>query len=200
MLSVSKIVKKGNAVLFDKTGCTIRNANKEILLKCKPTGGVYRVETNEMCMLAKKSKTAKQWHRGLGHVNFQILQRMKNNPSYGISYEDDDHEIRNCEVCAKGKHTRTPFAHKSETSTKQVLELMHSDLGGPMENTSYGGAKYMLAFVDDFSRMVFLYFLKKKSEVWKTFIEFKQLVENPIAAKIKMIRTDNLRTFANPRG
>lgn len=190
LLSVSKIVEKGNSVLFDETGCTIRNAKQEVIVHCKSTGGCYRIESNGMCLLTKEKKTAIDWHRNLGHINFQTMQRMKKDPSYGITYDDDDHEIKRCEVCAKAKHARAPFK-KSETSTTRILELVHSDLAGSMENTSYGGAKFMLVFVDDFSRMVFLYFIKHKSDVLEKFIEFKNEMENQTGEKIKIFRTDN---------
>lgn len=58
-----------------------------------------------------------------------------------------------------------------------MLDLIHSDLCGPMENTSIGGAKYFLIFINDISRKVFVYFLRSKSEVLKRFKEFKKLVE-----------------------
>lgn len=190
LLSVSRIAENGNVVIFDKKGCTIKNEKDEVLAYCKQANGVYRLETKRMCMLAKSTNTAMEWHRRLGHVNFQTLKRMKSNPMYGIKFDDDGNEVQNCVVCAKGKHTRNSFT-KSETTTKQVLELVHSDLAGPMENISYGGAKYMLVFVDDFSRMVFLYFLKQKSEVLEKFIDFKNMMENQMNAKIKIFRTDN---------
>lgn len=71
-----------------------------------------------------------------------------------------------------------------------VLNLIHSDLYGPMETTSIGGARDFLIF-DDYSREIFVYFLKKKSDVFETFKTFKQLVESQTGQKIKILRTDN---------
>lgn len=190
LLSVSKMVDNSNSVTFNKAGCTIKNEKDEILASCKSTNGVYLLELRNVCILAQSPHTAMNWHRRLGHVNFQTLQKMKNNPIYGIAYEDDDHEIKNCIVCAKGKRARTPFS-KSGTTTKRVLDLVHLNLAGPMENISYCGTRYMMIFEDDFSRMVFLYFLKHKSEAFEKFKEFKSLVENQTGEKIKIIRTDN---------
>lgn len=130
------------------------------------------------------------WHRRMGHVNVQTLLKMKNDTAYGIEFDDDDHEIKKCEVCARGKQCQKPFP-KSETSSQHPLELVHSHLAGPMENISYGNARYMLTFIDDYTKMVFLYFLKQKSQVLDTFMEFKSLVENQIGRKIKTFRTDN---------
>ncbi|KAE8963744.1 hypothetical protein PR002_g29190 [Phytophthora rubi] len=65
----------------------------------------------------------------------------------------------------KGKQTVEAFPKRSKTKISRVLELVHTDVMGPMKSTSKGGAKYILTFVDDFSRYVVAYFLKKKSEV-----------------------------------
>ena len=50
---------------------------------------------------------------------------------------------------------------------------------------------YYAIFVDDFSRITWIYFLKKKDEVFKWFHSFKALVENQTGKKIKILRADN---------
>lgn len=82
---------------------------------------------------------------------------MKNAVS-GINFNDDDAEIKNCETCVRGQQTREKF-EKSDSKTNEILELIHSDLMGPMETPSMrgGGAKYILIFLDDFSRKVFVF-------------------------------------------
>ena len=56
---------------------------------------------------------------------------------------------------------------------------------------------YYVSFIDEFSRNTWIYFLKKKSEVFDRFKEFKALVENQTKKKIKMLRTDNGGDFCN---
>eukprot|EP00253_Pinus_taeda_P004235 PITA_04235 len=75
--------------------------------------------------------------------------------------------------------------------TKQILELVHSDVFGPVKVPSLGKLVYYVSFIDDFSRNTWIYFLKKKSEVFDRFKEFKALVENQTEKKIKVLRTDN---------
>ena len=82
------------------------------------------------------------------------------------------------------------FPSKS-TREKKILELVHSDLFGPMSVPSLGGSRYYVPFIDNFSRMTWIYFLKKKSKVFKRFLEFKALVENQTDRKIEVLRTDN---------
>lgn len=141
-------------------------------------------------MQATSADELMTWHRRLGHMNYADLCKMKNGIVHGISFAENGIGIRNCEVCMEGKQARAPFKHIG-TRSKHLLDLIHSDVCGPMENASIGGARYFLTFIDDYSRKVFVYFLKAKSEVLETFKEFKQMVENQTERRIKVIRTDN---------
>ena len=62
---------------------------------------------------------------------------------------------------------------------------------GPIPVPSLGKSVYYVSFIDDFSRNTWIYFLRKKSEVFDKFKEFKALVENQIDKKIKVFRTEN---------
>ena len=73
----------------------------------------------------------------------------------------------------------------------KILELVHSDVFGPMPVPSLGKSMYYVSFIYDFSRNTWIYFLRKKSEVFEKFKEFKALVESQTEKKIKVLRTDN---------
>lgn len=75
--------------------------------------------------------------------------------------------------------------------------MIHSDLCGPMENKSYGGMKYFISFIDDYSRMVHVYFLKDKQNILEIFKNYKRKVENQLNHTIKAIRTDNGKEYCN---
>jgi hypothetical protein len=62
---------------------------------------------------------------------------------------------------------------------------------GPLHIPSLGKSVCCVSFVDDFSRNTWIYFLRKKYEVFDKFREFKALVENQIQKKINMLRTYN---------
>lgn len=66
-----------------------------------------------------------------------------------------------------------------------------------MENTSLGGFRYFITIVDDHSRKVFIYFLKKKSQALECFEDFKKEAENQTGRRIKAIGTDNGKEFVN---
>eukprot|EP00253_Pinus_taeda_P024444 PITA_24444 len=73
---------------------------------------------------------------------------------------------------------------------KQILELVHSDVFGPLKVPSLGKHVYYVSFIDEFSRNTWIYFLEKKYEVFDRFKEFKALMENQTEKKIKVLRTD----------
>lgn len=66
-----------------------------------------------------------------------------------------------------------------------------------METTSIEGSHYFLIFIDDYSRKVFVYFLKEKSEVSDTFEEFKTFTERQTGYRIKTLKTDNGLEYMN---
>ena len=80
---------------------------------------------------------------------------------------------------------------QGEPSPSQPLGLVYSDLIGPLPTPSYGGLRYVLTFIDDYSRFCWVYFLKLKSEVFEQLKIWKVLVENQSGNRIKIIRTDN---------
>lgn len=84
----------------------------------------------------------------------------------------------------------------------KILELVHSDLCGPINSTSNGGKWYFITFIDDYSRKTWVYFLQEKSEAFTAFKNFKVPVEKEASNPIKALRTDrggecNLQDFEN---
>lgn len=95
-----------------------------------------------------------------------------------------------CPGCAEGKLKRGPFP-SSQSKTFDILRLVHSDLSGMMPMNSLGRYLYYLTSTYDYSRKTWIYFLKKKDEVFSWFRHFKALIENQTEKNIKISRTDN---------
>jgi hypothetical protein len=79
--------------------------------------------------------------------------------------------------CVLDKHHRDSFDKSSSWNASGPLQLVHSDLCGPLSSPSFSRCKYFLTFIDDFSRCTWVYFLKLKSEVFDKFLAYKALVE-----------------------
>ena len=92
--------------------------------------------------------------------------------------------------------TKSNFKRKTYTS-KQILEIVHTDLCQPIDVESYKGDKYIMLFVDDYSRMMTVMFLKQKSDVFHTFKWYLARVEKEIGKSLKYLRSDRGGEFTS---
>ncbi|GMF22451.1 unnamed protein product [Phytophthora lilii] len=106
-----------------------------------------------------------------------------------------------CGGCMKGKQTVEPFPSRFHVIDEDnpCDGLVHTDVMGPMKKVSKGGARYVLTFVDDYSRYVVAYFLRSKSEVAAKLDPFKALYENQWGQRLKCLRSDNGTEFVNKK-
>lgn len=95
-----------------------------------------------------------------------------------------------CEGCVYGKQSRCSFPVNNSWKASECLELVHTDLCGPISVESLVGSRYFLLFIDDYSRMNWAYFLKHKSESFECFKKFKALVENQSGQRIKTLHSN----------
>jgi len=77
-----------------------------------------------------------------------------------------------------------------KSSKAERLELIHTDLWGKASMLSLGSLLYFVTFIDDTSRKVWIYFLKKKSEVFDVFKKWLAQVENKIGLKLKYLKSE----------
>jgi transposase InsO family protein len=102
-----------------------------------------------------------------------------------------------CAGCVLEKHHWDSFEKRASWHASGPLQLVHSDLCGPLSSPSFSGCKYFLTFIDDFSRRTWVYFLKLKSEVFDKFLAYKALVEKKSGHQIQRLRTDNGGEYVN---
>ena len=107
---------------------------------------------------------------------------------YGLPTIEDLKEV--CEGCALGKHHRELFPKEKAWRARAPLELVHTDVCGPMVTPTNGGNKYFITFIDDFSRMTWVYFMRQKSDVFAIFKKFQMLVERQSGYLLKVLRID----------
>ena len=92
------------------------------------------------------------------------------------------------------KRNKTSFPSKKFT-TIEKLEIVHIDLSGPTKTKGFYGEMYLMILVDDFSRMMWVAFLKEKYEAFEKFMIFKNGVENESSMNIKCLRSNREREF-----
>nr|GEU30453.1 serine carboxypeptidase-like 16 [Tanacetum cinerariifolium] len=101
-----------------------------------------------------------------------------------------NHPNQVCEGCLLGKHAKSLFLKESTSRAKEPLQLIHTDLCGPITPPSHGKNLYFMLFIDDYSRKTWVYFLNEKSQAFKAFKKFKAMVEKEKGLKIKSMRSD----------
>ena len=109
----------------------------------------------------------------LGHMSEKKMIELSRR---GLLDGQSTSKLKFCEHCVFRKQKRVKFT-RGVHRTKGTLDYIHSDLWGPSRVPSKGGANYMLTIIDDFSRKVWVFFLKKKSDAFPTFKEWKVMVE-----------------------
>lgn len=96
-----------------------------------------------------------------------------------------------CEDCIYIGARKVGF-NLAQYGTREKLEYVHSDLwGAPSVPFSLGRFQYFISFIDDYTRKVWVYFLKTKDEAFEKFVDWINLVENQSEKKVKTLRTDN---------
>ncbi|KAG8480910.1 hypothetical protein CXB51_025469 [Gossypium anomalum] len=135
----------------------------------------------------------KLWHMRLGHMSENGMTELSKR---GLFDGQGICKLNFCEHCVFGKQKRVRFT-RGIHNTKGRLEYIHSDLWGPSRVPSRGGANYMLTFIDDFSRKVWAFFLKQKSDVFSAFKSWKIMIEKQTGKQIKYLRIDNGLEFCS---
>jgi hypothetical protein len=117
---------------------------------------------------------AQIWHDRLGHISTECLRQL------GI-----EHTLKTCEFCILGKQIRQLFPSNYNRST-WLLQLVYSDICGPITPTSIGNARYFITFTDDFTRYCWTYSIPDKSSktVLDIFKRWQSLVENQAGTTI----------------
>jgi transposase InsO family protein len=84
------------------------------------------------------------------------------------------------------------FSHKIWITyrAKVPLEIVHSDICGPMQTPPTRGSTCFLTVIDEFSRKTWIYFLKHKSDALGCFQQFNSLVEKQSGYYIKVLKAD----------
>jgi len=148
--------------------------NDSCLLALKTTGHASRQDAGKRML----------WHCRLADVGLKALEILPKviTDAPRMTGKCD------CASCIKFKLAQKPITPTTSCPT-EPLQLMHSDICGPLE-TAIGGGRYMLLFIDDATGHMYEYILKYKSEALEKFKEWKALREKESGKQVKRFRTD----------
>lgn len=207
LISVKQMDKKGYQIDIQNGSVTVKKSGQKFAeghMDDRTKGELYilhgspeKKEEYKCGFSSKKTSGKKQlWHERLGHISEAGMDVMESKEAViGLDLKKKE-RLSFCESCQHGKQIMDPFS-KEGRRAMEPLELVHSDVCGPMNVTSLAGNKYFLTFVDDFSRHTTVFFMKNKSEVFKHFKTYLAEAERATGKKLKILRSDNGKEYVN---
>ncbi|KRX12264.1 Retrovirus-related Pol polyprotein from transposon TNT 1-94, partial [Trichinella nelsoni] len=135
LLSVSRIAAQKKTLIFDEDGCRIVDLaievpRQHILGTATQYNGLYRLNRCDQWAMTVQD-VPDLWHRRLGHLSRGSMKLLQDGQATGIP--SDAITKTDCVTCLKGKQCRLPFPKSATKRSKEVLELVHSDICGPMQ-------------------------------------------------------------------
>jgi len=200
LLSVSQVTEDLNCVvLMYPKFCLFQDIlTKKIIGRGTKREGLYYVDdfnignvnTVRRSLLTKENQIW-LWHYRLGHPSFSYMKYLFPELFLNLNYAEFK-----CETCILAKSHRVSFPislNKSDTP----FALVHSDVWGPSPITTVFGIRWFVTFVDDCTRMTWLYLLKRKDEVFDVFCMFEAMVHTQFSANIQILQSDNGEEYVN---
>jgi len=155
LLSLPAMIAKGASVQFKGKLCELIVKDKHYSIGYKH-GKLFKLNTEPihksyLCSSNSNASSVQTWHFRYGHLGYDNLKLLKNKSMVdGLEFDPEEVLNDDCEGCAMGKLHRIPFPKNNNHKSTQLLELIHTDVCGPMSVESIGGSRYFVTFIDDF--------------------------------------------------
>ena len=192
LISVWKLTSKGFDVCFSGQRFFITKADRTFACATEYLG-LYKLDISDSALQicdGKQPECIHVWHNRLGHKDPNVIKEMDKHASAKNFSIKPCSMQKTCECCLKAKMTRKPLPKKSETVSTEVLDLIHTDICGPMQTLTPGGNRYFMTMIDDCSKHCTVYLLKHKSEAAIKIKEYVKYVQTKFGKTPKVIRSD----------
>jgi transposase InsO family protein len=154
------------------------------------------IEYDSSLLLTHANESSRVWNDRFGHLNFRYMQRLsKQGMVKGLL--DIQFSEGVCEGCILGKHLEEKFEKGRQGEPHLSWILFTMIIMGSFPHLSINKARYVLTFIDDYSRYTWVYFLRQKSQVFENLKDFKALVETKTGKKIKILHTNDGGDYIN---
>ncbi|KAH0694065.1 hypothetical protein KY285_021162 [Solanum tuberosum] len=137
----------------------------------------------------RSNETTDLWHARLGHVSYNKLKIMMHQSKLkGLPKLEIRGDII-CAGCQFGKAHQVPYG-ESKYQANEPLELVHSDVFGPVKQSCISGYRYIVTFIDDFSRNVVF---DEASSWWSKEVSLPDLIalEQKLQDKLNEVEEGN---------
>lgn len=204
LLSVNAIIKNGGEVKFTNNGVSILKDNKEVIRGEKQENGLFLVnlkkeskEKEKANLSENKKQLVQDWHKKLGHLSKTSMKKViKMTTGMNLCEKDCEYLDGVCEICTKAKQTRLPF-DDTRTQASRPLEIVHTDVCGPIDPVTWDNKKYVVTFLDDYTHFSKVHLLNGKYEVSSCVKEYIMEAEAHFNLKASVLRCDNGKEYLN---
>lgn len=194
LLSTSQICKLGFTVHHDAKQALIKDSSGAVVGVAKERDGLYLLDEQEPVRHSTSSVshmsalTLSDWHERLDHLNSRSLSYLLKQK--GIVVKGGGENPRQCETCFRAKSVKRTFLNRNYHRSQTVLELVHSDVWSCSEKSREGYSMFV-SFIDDASKVAYMYPIKKKSDSFTCFKLFLAETERISGKSLVKLRTDN---------
>ena len=173
LLSLSQLTRDLDCIVLMKLGYRIVQdvQTRQIIGRGIERGGLYyleeTVQKGKVLVHGSEEKQLWTWHRRLGHPSIGYLEKLF--PALAGFKSNFK-----CETCVLAKSYKYSYSSSMNRANFPFI-LIHSDVWGPAPETGMHGFSYYVSFIDDCTRMSWIYFLKHKSEVFEVSVDYYNL-------------------------
>ena len=200
LVSLSRLMQKGAKISFAKESADILLKSGAKLQATADSQELFYIPFSADYQLALVATTPKRTvlqHQRFDHIGATALSKIPNSVS-GISKANASYAPANpCETYIKGKFAASPNHDAATTHYSEYGSHITSNLCGPISKTAFRGIKYLHTLLDTATKYLDFQLLKTKGEALRAFKTIKTAVENQSDKKIKILRTDQGKEFAN---
>ena len=208
LISVSKLAQDINCQTnFFRSHCVFQDLNSgKMIGSAKESGGLYYLDIGSASQLPSKTISScfesfsvlnneddniMVWHLRLGHPSFRYLKHL-----FPKIFHNKNFSSFKCEACEFAKHHRSQFSIQPYKPSKP-FSIIHSDVWGPNRTSTLSLKKWFITFIDDHTRVCWVYLLKGKSDVCQAVKNFVLMVQNQFQTNIQVFRSDNGKEYFN---
>ena len=199
-VGISTLVEDGECIFVDRDnrrlplGYASRRRSDDLFVI---QGVVVQPQYKSFSMSMEKSgeenaQGLELWHRRLGHVSKERVKQLTSGIVEGIDMNDKPQRI-DCRPCVEAKQSKSPATGR--LAKGDVHHVVHSDIIGPIEPRTIGGARYIIVFMVEASRYAKVYVVKKRNEVFSCFKEFQAWIERKTDVLVKRFHSDNAKEY-----
>ena len=206
LISVTRMVDAGYAVEFGQTVCFVNNSGLKTNLGYRK-GSLYQLSTVSLLNSIESnlangtnlglvtnqspSATLETWHRRLCHrtLDSGTIHYLSWKIADLIISETKEPTPKICGICAQGRQHKEAETKRRERAT-ELLQVIHTDLCGPMQTPTLDGEKYFIAFTDEMSGRVSVCLLPSKDGALDAFQTYRARAEKSCRREIKSLRSD----------